>query len=149
LLAVVDDRLEHQAALLVEVAGEHLVQAAQHLARRDVGEKAEAAAVDAQQRHVAARDQPGGVQHRAVAADGHHQVGAAASSASGRTPPSMPGNSMRISGSSTTRTPLAARWRARISMESPTRGSRYLPVRAMVLKLRLIAASGGARGRSL
>ena len=42
----------------------------------DVGEEAEPAAVDAEQRHVAAGRQARGVQQRAVAADGDQQVGA-------------------------------------------------------------------------
>ena len=44
----------------------------------DVGQKSEAAAIDAQQRHVVPRDQPRGIEERAVAADGDDKVRAPA-----------------------------------------------------------------------
>ncbi len=48
----------------------------QHVLRHDVGEEAQPAAVDAEQRHGVARHQARGVQQRAIAADGDDEVGA-------------------------------------------------------------------------
>ena len=58
------------------VAGDRRVDRDQHVGRQHVGQEAEAAAVDAEQRRAALGDQAGREQQRAVAADRHDQVGA-------------------------------------------------------------------------
>ena len=67
---------EHQSALGEVVAGENRVERLEHVLGRDVGEKAEAAAIDADERNVACGDVARGVQQRAVAADRDDEVGA-------------------------------------------------------------------------
>ena len=67
-------RLQHGAAVLHVAAVENLVERVAHVARADVGQKSEPAAIDAQHRHAVRGGQPRGVQHRAVAADRDDQV---------------------------------------------------------------------------
>jgi len=55
--------------------GQHAVHILEHGSRADVGEKAQPAAVDPQQRHRMSRHQARGIQQGAVAADGHDQIG--------------------------------------------------------------------------
>ncbi len=67
-------RLQNQPSVGGELAGQDVTDAVQHFFRRHVGEKAEAAAVDAQQGHVATSRQLPGVEHCAVSADSNDQV---------------------------------------------------------------------------
>ncbi len=75
-LAVPDLRVQHQAPFLEVVAREDRIDRVEHVLGRDVGEEAEAATIDAEQRHAARGDMPSGVQQCAVAANGHHDVDA-------------------------------------------------------------------------
>jgi hypothetical protein len=70
-----ESRLQHQALVRGEFAGQHVPDAVQHLFRRHVGEKAEAAAVDAEQGQVPASRQLPGIEHCPVSADSNDQVG--------------------------------------------------------------------------
>ena len=73
-VAVDDLRLQHQAALLVEIAGQNRIDSLEHVLRRHIGQKTEPAEIDAQQRHVLSRDDAGRVQQGPVAANGDHQI---------------------------------------------------------------------------
>ena len=66
---------EHEPALGEVVAGEDRVERVEHVLGRHVRQEAQAAAVDADERHVARGDVARGVQQRAVAADRDDQVG--------------------------------------------------------------------------
>ena len=59
----------------LQLARERRIHPLQHVLRHDIGEEAEAAAIDAEQRHGVARHQARRVQQRAIAADGDHEVG--------------------------------------------------------------------------
>ena len=56
-----DARLEQRAFVAFAAAFERGVDRSEHVLRQHVGEKAQAAAIDADQRHAAMRDQPGGI----------------------------------------------------------------------------------------
>ena len=66
---------EHEPALGEVVAGEDRVERVEHVLGRHVRQKAQAAAVDADERHVTRGDVARGVQQRAVAADRDDEVG--------------------------------------------------------------------------
>ncbi len=72
-----EPRREHVPDVAAVAALEHVVEAVEHLHGADVGEKAQPAAIDAEQRHVAIIREPRGVQQRAVAADRDQELGAA------------------------------------------------------------------------
>ena len=59
----------------LQLARERRIHPLQHVLRHDIGEEAEAAAIDAEQRHGVARHQARRVQQRAIAADGDQEVG--------------------------------------------------------------------------
>jgi hypothetical protein len=71
-----DAGLEQHAGFRLAAALERIVDALEHAIGADVGEKAEPAAVDAEHRDRACGRQPGRLEHRAVAAHRHQQVGA-------------------------------------------------------------------------
>ena len=50
------------------------IEAVEHVLRHDIGEKAQPAAVDAQQRYARLGHQPGGIEQRAVTADDDSQL---------------------------------------------------------------------------
>lgn len=79
LLAVAEHAaFEHRAVLFLEVAGQHRRQRLAELPGGDIGDEAEPALVDADQRHRMRRQFAGDAEHRAVAADHHRQVAALA-----------------------------------------------------------------------
>ncbi len=69
-----EPRFEHEALVRGELAGQHVPDAVQHFLGRNVGEKAQTATVDAQQRDVATACKLSGIEHCAVPADGDDQV---------------------------------------------------------------------------
>ena len=66
---------EHEPALGEIVAGENRVERVEHVLGRHVGQEAQAAAIDADERHLARGDVASCVQQRAVAADRDDEVG--------------------------------------------------------------------------
>ncbi len=70
-------RVQQQARLDRVFAGQDEVDAVDHLVGRDVGKKAEPAAVDAEQGDTFVAGEGAGVEHRAVATDRYDEVGGA------------------------------------------------------------------------
>ena len=73
-----EQRLEQHSAVLAVVAGQHLVDARDHLVRGDVGQESETAAIDAEDRRAMLEHQAARVQHRAVATDRNRKIGGVA-----------------------------------------------------------------------
>ena len=71
-------RGEQRALIHGELAAQRLVDGGEHVLGHDVGEEADAAAVDPEERHAVARYQARRVQERAVPADRDDEVGARA-----------------------------------------------------------------------
>jgi hypothetical protein len=69
-----DAAFEHGAVLFFVVAGQHRCQHLCELARRNVGDEAEAAVVDAHHRCAVFRQLARDAQHRAVTTDHHREV---------------------------------------------------------------------------
>ena len=68
-------RLEQRALVALAAPFEGGIDRSEHVLRQHVGEETQAAAIDADQRHAAMRDQARGIEKCAVAADGDDQVG--------------------------------------------------------------------------
>ena len=89
-LARADRRGEQRAPLLDVAAVEHRVERGLHPRQRNVGQEAQAALVDADQRHVVRRQLARDREHRAVAAQHDREVGSL--------PPAPPAGGRRIPG---------------------------------------------------
>ena len=66
--------IEEEAALDDVLAVQHLADLGLQFIRADVGEEAQATAVDPQHRHLVPGQRAGRAEHAAIAADHHHQV---------------------------------------------------------------------------
>ena len=72
--AALDRHVEQEAPLLGEFAVEDLVQTIRHFVRHHVGQKAEAAEIHAEQRHVLVDQGACGAQERPITRDDHDKV---------------------------------------------------------------------------
>src|SRR5581483_9163413 len=77
LAVALDARAQHEALLDVIIAREDALERGVDVLETDFSQEAQAAQVDAQDRHGALLDEPRGVEHRAVAAEHDHEVGLA------------------------------------------------------------------------
>ena len=70
-------RVKHRPRFLDIVAVEHGADHELHVRQCDIGEKAEASLIDADQRHAERRELAGDREHRTVAADDDREIGCA------------------------------------------------------------------------
>jgi len=67
--------LQHRTLVFDVLSGEHFVDPVAHVGRADIGKKAQAAAIDAEYRHLVRRCESRRMQQRPVAADRDDEVG--------------------------------------------------------------------------
>ena len=137
-----DRRREQRAALLDVAASEHRVERGLHARQRNVGQKAQAPLVDADQRYVERRESARDRQHRAVAAEHDRQVHACRSSSAGAVGYPGTGAYAAVSASTTTSWPRAARNAASRVSGSAMPGLAWRPTSAT----RANGAGGGDAG---